>query len=212
MNSLLKVALTTTCLVAAWLAVRVSAQIPAALIARDGAVIATFHAEGAQIYQCKPDSEKYPSEPRVLAWQFREPIATLIVDGKSIGWHSAGPNWNHTDGSGAKDAAVQADGVQRDLPAGQHASGDLSQCRQEPLSLNLLSSIYGKRVPPFIPESFFELTDRDMLFLKDRLGAFCERERVFITWESAQQNCPTKAAALNSSNRSFNGSCACDVA
>ena len=98
----MKVALTTTCLVAAWLAVRVSAQIPAALVARAGAVIATFHAEGAQIYQCKPDSEKYPSEPGALAWQFREPIATLIVDGKSIGWHSAGPNWNHTDGSGAK--------------------------------------------------------------------------------------------------------------
>jgi hypothetical protein len=102
MNSLLKVALTATCLVAAWLTVRVSAQIPAALVARAGAVIATFHAEGAQIYQCKPDSEKYRSEPRALAWQFREPIATLIVDGKSIGWHSAGPNWDHTDGSGAK--------------------------------------------------------------------------------------------------------------
>jgi uncharacterized protein DUF3455 len=102
MISLLKVALTTTCLVAAWLAVSVSAQVPAALVARAGAVIATFHAEGAQIYQCKPDSEKYGSEPRALAWQFREPIATLIVDGKSVGWHSAGPNWNHTDGSGAK--------------------------------------------------------------------------------------------------------------
>jgi hypothetical protein len=92
MNSLLKVALTATCLVATWLAVRASAQIPAALVTRAGAVIATFHAEGAQIYQCKPDTEKYPSEPRALAWQFREPIATLIVDGKSIGWHSAGPN------------------------------------------------------------------------------------------------------------------------
>ena len=53
MNSLLKVPLTATCLVATWLAVKVSAQIPAALVARDGAVIATFHAEGAQIYQCK---------------------------------------------------------------------------------------------------------------------------------------------------------------
>ncbi len=104
----MKVALTTTCLVAAWLAVRVSAQIPAALVARAGAVIATFHAEGAQIYQCNPDSEKYRSEPRALAWQFREPIATLIVDGNSIGWHSAGPNWNHTDGSGAKGKVASA--------------------------------------------------------------------------------------------------------
>ena len=102
MNSFLKVPLTATCLVATWLAVKVSAQIPAALVARDGAVIATFHAEGAQIYQCKPDSEKYPSEPRALAWQFREPVATLIVDGKSFGRHFAGPNWDHIDGSGVK--------------------------------------------------------------------------------------------------------------
>ena len=65
-------------------------------------MIATFHAEGAQIYQCKPDSEKYPSEPRALAWQFREPVATLIVDGKSFGRHYAGPNWDHIDGSGVK--------------------------------------------------------------------------------------------------------------
>jgi len=100
MNSFLKVPLTATCLVATWLSVKVSAQIPAALVARDGAVIATFHAEGAQIYQCKPDSEKFPSEPRALAWQFREPVATLIVDGKSFGRHYAGPNWDHIDGSG----------------------------------------------------------------------------------------------------------------
>ena len=102
MNSFLKVPLTATCLVATWLSVKVSAQIPAALVARDGAVIATFHAEGAQIYQCKPDSEKFPSEPRALAWQFREPVATLIVDGKSFGRHYAGPNWDHIDGSGVK--------------------------------------------------------------------------------------------------------------
>src|SRR6476660_503972 len=106
MNSFLKMPLTATCLVATWLAVKVSAQIPAALVARDGAVIATFHAEGVQIYQCKPDSEKYPSEPRALAWQFREPIATLMVDGKSVGRHYAGPNWDHIDGSGVKGKAA----------------------------------------------------------------------------------------------------------
>jgi Protein of unknown function (DUF3455) len=106
MNSFLKVPLTATCLVVTWLAVKVSAQIPAALVARDGAVIATFHAEGAQIYQCKPDSEKYPSEPRALAWQFREPVATLIVDGKSFGRHYAGPNWDHIDGSGVKGKVI----------------------------------------------------------------------------------------------------------
>ena len=102
MKSILKVTLAMVCLVATWLAVKVSAQIPAAIVARAGAVMATFHAEGAQIYQCKPDSEKYPSEPRALSWQFREPVATLIADGKSIGLHSAGPSWDHIDGSGVK--------------------------------------------------------------------------------------------------------------
>ena len=102
MNSFLKVVLTVVCLVATWLIVRVSAEVPAALVARAGTVIAKFHAEGVQIYQCKPDSEKYPSEHRALSWQFREPVATLIADDKSIGRHFAGPTWDHIDGSGAK--------------------------------------------------------------------------------------------------------------
>ena len=73
---------------------------------RDGTIIATFHAEGAQVYECKPDSEQSPSQPGALTWQFREPIATLIVDGKSVGRHYAGPNWDHIDGSGVKGKVV----------------------------------------------------------------------------------------------------------
>ena len=46
--------------------------------------------------------QQFSSEARALTWQFREPIATLIVDGKSIGRHYAGPNWDHIDGSGVK--------------------------------------------------------------------------------------------------------------
>jgi len=57
----------------------------------------TFHAEGAQIYQCKPDPDGK------LGWQVREPIATLLLDGKTVGRHYAGPRWEHVDGS-----AVQA--------------------------------------------------------------------------------------------------------
>ena len=34
-----------------------------------------------------------------LAWQFREPIATLLVDGKTVGRHYAGPTWELIDGS-----------------------------------------------------------------------------------------------------------------
>jgi len=33
------------------------------------------------------------------AWRSAKPVATLIVDGKTIGRHYAGPNWEHSDGS-----------------------------------------------------------------------------------------------------------------
>jgi hypothetical protein len=48
---------------------------------------------GAQVYQCKTDAQGK------LTWQIREPIATLFLDGKTIGRHYAGPPWEHTDGS-----------------------------------------------------------------------------------------------------------------
>jgi len=32
-------------------------------------------------------------------WAFREPIATLLADGKTVGRHYAGPTWEHSDGS-----------------------------------------------------------------------------------------------------------------
>ena len=51
------------------------------------------HAEGAQIYECKPGSDGK------LTWQFREPIAALILDGKTIGRHYLGPSWELSDGS-----------------------------------------------------------------------------------------------------------------
>jgi hypothetical protein len=74
-----------------------------------GMVLVTFHAEGAQIYECKPDlNAKSPSQARSPTWQFREPIATLLVDGKSIGRHYAGPNWDYIDGSGVKGKVVSS--------------------------------------------------------------------------------------------------------
>jgi Protein of unknown function (DUF3455) len=87
---------------------QVLAQMPPAIAVREGTVIATLHAEGAQIYECKPDSAISQSEIRILTWQFREPIATLIVDGKSVGRHYAGPNWNHIDGSKVKGKVVSS--------------------------------------------------------------------------------------------------------
>jgi hypothetical protein len=70
-----------------------SAQVPDAIAAPDEALIAMAHAEGAQIYDCKADAGGH------LAWQFREPIATLLIDGKTVGRHYAGPTWEMIDGS-----------------------------------------------------------------------------------------------------------------
>ncbi len=69
------------------------AQTPDAIAARGETTVLTVHAEGAQVYECKAD----PAGK--LVWQFREPIATLMADGKTVGRHYAGPTWEHVDGS-----------------------------------------------------------------------------------------------------------------
>ena len=75
--------------------VSASAQtpLPDAIAAPGETVVLTVHAEGAQVYECKAGADGK------LTWVFREPIATLLVDGKTIGRHFAGPNWEHIDGS-----------------------------------------------------------------------------------------------------------------
>ena len=70
-----------------------NAQVPEAIAAKGETLVTTIHAEGAQVYECKPDAAGK------LGWQFREPIATLLLDGKTIGRHYAGPNWELADGS-----------------------------------------------------------------------------------------------------------------
>lgn len=69
------------------------AQMPPAIAAPGASPVATFHAEGAQIYECKAGSDGK------LGWAFREPIATLLLDGKTVGRHYAGPTWEDADGS-----------------------------------------------------------------------------------------------------------------
>ena len=72
---------------------RAETPIPEALAAPGETIVLTAHAEGAQIYDCKPGTGGK------LAWAFREPIATLLLDGKTVGRHYAGPSWEHGDGS-----------------------------------------------------------------------------------------------------------------
>src|SRR3979411_1053974 len=74
-------------------AARTRPRAPAAIAAPGETTVATFHAEGAQIYECKAGNDGK------LAWAFREPIATLIADDKIVGRHYAGPAWELTDGS-----------------------------------------------------------------------------------------------------------------
>jgi hypothetical protein len=74
--------------------------LPDAVAAPGETIVLSVHAEGAQVYECKAAADGKP------AWAFREPIATLLVDGKTIGRHYAGPNWEHSDGSAVVGKAV----------------------------------------------------------------------------------------------------------
>jgi Protein of unknown function (DUF3455) len=113
MNGSSKRCLLGLSLVAGWmLPVNALAQIPPAIEAIEEALVVTLHAEGAQIYECKAASD------RKLVWTLREPIATLLLDGNTIGRHYAGPNWEHTDGSAvaAKPAASVPGKTADDIP------------------------------------------------------------------------------------------------
>jgi hypothetical protein len=74
--------------------------LPDAIAAPGEAIVLTLHAEGAQLYECKAASDGK------LAWAFREPIAALLLDGKTVGRHYAGPNWEHIDSSAVVGKAV----------------------------------------------------------------------------------------------------------
>ena len=70
-----------------------AAQSTGAITAPGERLVATLHAEGAQVYECKAGGSG------TLAWQFREPVATLVEDGVTVGRHYAGPAWELADGS-----------------------------------------------------------------------------------------------------------------
>ena len=86
--------------------------LPDAIAAPGETIVLTLHAEGAQVYECKVGADGKP------AWTFREPVATLMLDGKTIGRHYAGPNWEHIDGSAVvgKLAASVPGATPDDLP------------------------------------------------------------------------------------------------
>jgi hypothetical protein len=120
--------------IAAYLSMRVivptaaAAEVPEAIAAHGETLVATVHAIGAQVYECKKNSEGG------LAWQFREPVATLVIDGKTVGHHFAGPVWVMADGSAvsAKVSAQAPGATTNDIPllrldvAARHGSGLLN--------------------------------------------------------------------------------------
>ncbi len=67
--------------------------LPAGVDAPGETAAIKVYAEGAQVYECKAD------QAGKLAWTFREPVATLLLDGKTVGRHYAGPHWEMSDGS-----------------------------------------------------------------------------------------------------------------
>ena len=89
----LRIAAITLLLLASSATTRAAGPLPDAIAAPGESVILTVHAEGAQVYECKAGADGKP------LWSFREPIATLLLDGKTVGRHYAGPNWEHADGS-----------------------------------------------------------------------------------------------------------------
>jgi Protein of unknown function (DUF3455) len=102
--------------------------VPAAVAAPGETVVLAVHAVGAQVYECKAGTDGKS------AWAFREPIATLMAEGKTVGRHYAGPNWEHSDGSAVvgKAAASVPGATPNDIPwlklevISHHGSGILA--------------------------------------------------------------------------------------
>jgi predicted Rdx family selenoprotein len=105
-----------------------AADLPDTITAKGEAVVLHVHAEGAQIYECRADGGGR------TAWQFREPIASLFRDGKTVGRHYAGPTWE-IEGSAVVGRAVdRAPGATaKDIPwlklevVDKHGNGPLKE-------------------------------------------------------------------------------------
>jgi len=88
------------------------AEMPNAIAVPGEMLVTKAHAVGAQVYECRLDPAGN------LVWEFREPIATLFIAGKTVGRHYAGPNWEMADGStvAAKVAARASGASPNDIP------------------------------------------------------------------------------------------------
>jgi len=107
-----RIALTAIFLAGSLVNATAQKALPEAIAAPGETAFLTLHAEGAQVYECKSGGDG------TLTWAFREPIATLFQDGKTVGRHYAGPNWEFSDGSAVvgQVAATAPGQVAMDIP------------------------------------------------------------------------------------------------
>ena len=105
---------------------RSAAEVPDSIAVKGGTVALQVHAVGAQIYECKVDANGRG------AWQFREPIASLFLDGTTVGRHYAGPSWEVQGSTIIGKAVGKAPGASaKDIPwlklevIDQHGEGPL---------------------------------------------------------------------------------------
>jgi hypothetical protein len=72
----------------------------------------TDHGVGVQIYGCKRGDDGR------LTWTFREPLATLMHDGRTVGRHFAGPVWSFNGGEEivGEVVATAPGATSRDIP------------------------------------------------------------------------------------------------
>jgi hypothetical protein len=68
-------------------------NLPAAIAVKASVPVAQLQAAGAQIYICTKNAAG------ALNWTFREPVASLLEEGKTVGRHFVGPTWEFVDGS-----------------------------------------------------------------------------------------------------------------
>ena len=66
-------------------------DLPKEIAVPNVSTVATVQATGAQIYACSKNAKG------ALEWTFREPVASLLLDGKTVGRHFVGPTWEFSD-------------------------------------------------------------------------------------------------------------------
>ncbi|HEY2617071.1 MAG TPA: DUF3455 domain-containing protein [Acetobacteraceae bacterium] len=107
-----------------------AAELPDTIAAKGEVVVTQLHAEGAQIYECKADASGQ------LTWQFREPVASLFLNGATVGRHYAGPTWESGGSTVVGKAVGRAPGAEsKDIPwlklevSEQHGDGPLKHVK-----------------------------------------------------------------------------------